>query len=125
MEILKGKDAGKQGLVSQVIRARHWILVKGLNVVRGRGLYFLQLGLPCCVSEPPPCWWGFSFGWTAGVWQHYSVWRVADEKHSTQFSRCFSVPWAGQGGQDCLPPKMGWEIPGGFINTWQGRGGQV
>ncbi|XP_019351136.1 large ribosomal subunit protein uL24m [Alligator mississippiensis] len=32
VEILKGKDAGKQGLVSQVIRARHWILVKGLNV---------------------------------------------------------------------------------------------
>ncbi|XP_025070167.1 39S ribosomal protein L24, mitochondrial isoform X2 [Alligator sinensis] len=32
VEILKGKDAGKQGLVTQVIQARHWIFVKGMNV---------------------------------------------------------------------------------------------
>uniref|UniRef100_A0A8C8VP83 Large ribosomal subunit protein uL24m n=1 Tax=Pelusios castaneus TaxID=367368 RepID=A0A8C8VP83_9SAUR len=31
VEILFGKDAGKQGLVNQVIRARNWVFVEGLN----------------------------------------------------------------------------------------------
>ncbi|XP_067832126.1 large ribosomal subunit protein uL24m [Heptranchias perlo] len=31
VEILKGKDAGKQGKVSQVIRARNWVILEGLN----------------------------------------------------------------------------------------------
>uniref|UniRef100_V9LA61 Large ribosomal subunit protein uL24m n=1 Tax=Callorhinchus milii TaxID=7868 RepID=V9LA61_CALMI len=31
VEILKGKDAGKQGKVSQVIGARNWVLVEGMN----------------------------------------------------------------------------------------------
>ncbi|XP_048476383.1 probable 39S ribosomal protein L24, mitochondrial [Rhincodon typus] len=31
VEILKGKDAGKQGKVSQVIRARNWVVLEGLN----------------------------------------------------------------------------------------------
>ncbi|XP_028649823.1 probable 39S ribosomal protein L24, mitochondrial [Erpetoichthys calabaricus] len=29
--ILSGKDAGKQGKVSQVIRARNWVIMEGLN----------------------------------------------------------------------------------------------
>lgn len=45
MEILIGKDAGKQGLVNQVIRARNWVFVEGLNTVReGRG----NLQSPVC-----------------------------------------------------------------------------
>ncbi|XP_060676819.1 large ribosomal subunit protein uL24m [Hemiscyllium ocellatum] len=31
VEILKGKDAGKQGKVNQVIRARNWVVLEGLN----------------------------------------------------------------------------------------------
>ncbi|CAM2108296.1 large ribosomal subunit protein uL24m [Caretta caretta] len=31
VEILIGKDAGKQGMVNQVIRARNWVFVEGLN----------------------------------------------------------------------------------------------
>ncbi|XP_069796548.1 large ribosomal subunit protein uL24m [Narcine bancroftii] len=31
VEILKGKDAGKQGKVIQVIRARNWVILEGLN----------------------------------------------------------------------------------------------
>ncbi|MBN3304374.1 large ribosomal subunit protein uL24m [Amia ocellicauda] len=32
VEVLAGKDSGKQGKVSQVIRARNWVLLEGLNV---------------------------------------------------------------------------------------------
>ncbi|KAI2519749.1 MRPL24 isoform 5, partial [Pan troglodytes] len=31
VEILEGKDAGKQGKVVQVIRQRNWVVVGGLN----------------------------------------------------------------------------------------------
>lgn len=31
VEVLSGKDAGKQGTVSQVIRARNWVLIENLN----------------------------------------------------------------------------------------------
>ncbi|XP_074837135.1 large ribosomal subunit protein uL24m [Carettochelys insculpta] len=31
VEILIGKDAGKQGVINQVIRARNWVFVEGLN----------------------------------------------------------------------------------------------
>uniref|UniRef100_UPI00398F4764 large ribosomal subunit protein uL24m n=1 Tax=Pristiophorus japonicus TaxID=55135 RepID=UPI00398F4764 len=31
VEILKGKDTGKLGKVSQVIRARNWVVLEGLN----------------------------------------------------------------------------------------------
>lgn len=33
MEILEGKDAGKQGKVVQVIRERNWVVLEGLNTV--------------------------------------------------------------------------------------------
>ncbi|XP_053134335.1 39S ribosomal protein L24, mitochondrial [Hemicordylus capensis] len=32
VQILAGKDVGKQGLVSQVIRQRNWVVLEGLNV---------------------------------------------------------------------------------------------
>ncbi|XP_061462908.1 large ribosomal subunit protein uL24m [Rhineura floridana] len=32
VQILTGKDVGKQGLVSQVIRERNWVVLQGLNV---------------------------------------------------------------------------------------------
>lgn len=31
--MLTGKDAGKQGMVTQVVRARNWVVVEGLNTV--------------------------------------------------------------------------------------------
>ncbi|KAM9294033.1 large ribosomal subunit protein uL24m [Gastrophryne carolinensis] len=31
VEVLAGRDAGKQGKVTQVIRARNWVVVEGLN----------------------------------------------------------------------------------------------
>ncbi|NXX99640.1 RM24 protein, partial [Centropus bengalensis] len=31
VQVLAGKDAGKQGLVTQVVRARNWVVVEGLN----------------------------------------------------------------------------------------------
>lgn len=31
MEILEGKDAGKQGKVVQVVRQRNWVVLEGLN----------------------------------------------------------------------------------------------
>ncbi|XP_072346721.1 large ribosomal subunit protein uL24m [Scyliorhinus torazame] len=31
VEILKGQDTGKQGKVTQVIRARNWVILEGLN----------------------------------------------------------------------------------------------
>ncbi|KAG8546804.1 hypothetical protein GDO81_029800 [Engystomops pustulosus] len=37
VEVLFGKDTGKQGKVSQVIRARNWVLVENLNTVRHCG----------------------------------------------------------------------------------------
>lgn len=37
VEILEGKDAGKQGRVVQVIRQRNWVVLEGLNTVRGVG----------------------------------------------------------------------------------------
>jgi large subunit ribosomal protein L24 len=33
VQIIRGKDAGKQGFVSAVIRQRNWVFVKGLNTV--------------------------------------------------------------------------------------------
>lgn len=32
--MLAGKDAGKQGTVTQVVQARNWVVVEGLNTVR-------------------------------------------------------------------------------------------
>ncbi|NWU96430.1 RM24 protein, partial [Upupa epops] len=31
VQVLVGKDAGKQGIVTQVVRARNWVVVEGLN----------------------------------------------------------------------------------------------
>lgn len=31
MEILVGKDKGKQGIVVEIIQERNWVLVEGLN----------------------------------------------------------------------------------------------
>ncbi|XP_058863530.1 large ribosomal subunit protein uL24m-like [Acipenser ruthenus] len=31
VEVLAGKDSGKQGKISQVIRARNWVILEGLN----------------------------------------------------------------------------------------------
>ncbi|XP_042641010.1 39S ribosomal protein L24, mitochondrial [Tyto alba] len=31
VQLLTGKDAGKQGMVTQVVRARNWVVVEGLN----------------------------------------------------------------------------------------------
>lgn len=31
VEILDGKDKGKQGIVCQVIQERNWVIVEGLN----------------------------------------------------------------------------------------------
>ncbi|NXY88946.1 RM24 protein, partial [Alcedo cyanopectus] len=31
VQVLAGKDAGKQGMVTQVVRARNWVVVEGLN----------------------------------------------------------------------------------------------
>ena len=33
VEILEGKDAGKQGKVVQVVRQRIWVVLEGLNTV--------------------------------------------------------------------------------------------
>lgn len=35
VEVLEGKDAGKQGKVVQVIRQRNWVVLEGLNTVSG------------------------------------------------------------------------------------------
>lgn len=50
VEILEGKDAGKQGRVVQVIRQRNWVVLEGLNTVRGVGR---GLGKPV---PPVPLW---------------------------------------------------------------------
>ncbi|KFO55354.1 hypothetical protein N302_02180 [Corvus brachyrhynchos] len=34
VQVLAGKDAGKQGTVTQVVQARNWVVVEGLNTVR-------------------------------------------------------------------------------------------
>lgn len=34
VEVMKGKDAGKQGLVNAIIKQRNWVYVDGLNCVR-------------------------------------------------------------------------------------------
>ncbi|NWV45790.1 RM24 protein, partial [Daphoenositta chrysoptera] len=34
VQLLAGKDAGKQGTVTQVVRARNWVVVEGLNTER-------------------------------------------------------------------------------------------
>ncbi len=44
VEIVKGKDAGKQGLVNAVIKQRNWVFVAGLNCVSCLG--WGGLGLP-------------------------------------------------------------------------------
>ncbi|XP_072702984.1 large ribosomal subunit protein uL24m [Ciconia boyciana] len=31
VQVMAGKDAGKQGMVTQVVRARNWVVVEGLN----------------------------------------------------------------------------------------------
>nr|XP_021139314.1 39S ribosomal protein L24, mitochondrial [Columba livia] len=31
VQVLVGKDTGKQGTVTQVVRARNWVVVEGLN----------------------------------------------------------------------------------------------
>ncbi len=41
---MKGKDAGKQGLVNAVIKQRNWVFVAGLNCVSCLG--WGGLGLP-------------------------------------------------------------------------------
>lgn len=37
VEVLEGKDAGKQGKVVQVIRQRNWVVLEGLNTVSEDG----------------------------------------------------------------------------------------
>lgn len=39
VEILSGKDQGKQGKVIQVLRCRNWVVVEGLNTVRTDVVY--------------------------------------------------------------------------------------
>lgn len=43
VEILSGKDKGKQGKVLQVFRHRNWVILAGLNTVRK--CYFLRRSL--------------------------------------------------------------------------------
>jgi hypothetical protein len=50
VEILAGKDAGKQGLVGRVIRRQNMVTVAGLNLVRS---LFKVLGL--CYSAVATC----------------------------------------------------------------------
>lgn len=38
VEILAGKDKGKQGKVIQVFRHRNWVILEGLNTVRKSNL---------------------------------------------------------------------------------------
>lgn len=40
MEILEGKDAGKQGKVVQVVRQRNWVVLEGLNTVSFEKSFF-------------------------------------------------------------------------------------
>lgn len=40
MEILSGKDKGKQGKVSQVIRRRNWVILEGLNTVGVKRVFY-------------------------------------------------------------------------------------
>lgn len=47
--MLAGKDAGKQGMVTQVVQARNWVAVEGLNTVR-----LEQGGLEEAVGSPWP-----------------------------------------------------------------------
>lgn len=46
VEILEGKDAGKQGRVVQVIRERNWVVLEGLNTVSEEGLRALRKPVP-------------------------------------------------------------------------------
>lgn len=54
--MLAGKDAGKQGLVTQVVQARNWVVVEGLNTVRleqgGLEEAVGRLWRPQAVSDP-------------------------------------------------------------------------
>lgn len=34
VQVLAGKDAGRKGMVTQVVKARNWVVVEGLNTVR-------------------------------------------------------------------------------------------
>lgn len=53
MEILEGKDAGKQGKVVQVIRQRNWVVVEGLNTV--------------------------SAEWCGGHWETCAIWTLSEQ----------------------------------------------
>lgn len=49
VEVLEGKDAGKQGKVVQVIRQRNWVVLEGLNTVSEDGaLRGAQEACPLC-----------------------------------------------------------------------------
>lgn len=46
VEILEGKDAGKQGKVVQVIRQRNWVVLEGLNTVSQEGMEMPRRPVP-------------------------------------------------------------------------------
>lgn len=60
VQVLTGKDAGRQGLVTQVVRARNWVVVEGLNTVRserggvGGGVTVLRGGHGTSLTPPSP-----------------------------------------------------------------------
>lgn len=55
VEVLEGKDAGKQGKVVQVIRQRNWVVLEGLNTVSGErwGLSGSPSPLALCAESSP------------------------------------------------------------------------
>ncbi|RLV87518.1 hypothetical protein DV515_00015651 [Chloebia gouldiae] len=57
VQVLAGKDAGKQGMVTQVVQARNWVVVEGLNTVRleqgGPWEVVGRLGSPRAIRDPP------------------------------------------------------------------------
>ncbi|KAJ7307602.1 hypothetical protein JRQ81_009638 [Phrynocephalus forsythii] len=53
VQVLKGKDAGKQGQVAHIVRPRNWVIVQGLNVhYRYIGRTATNPGV-CTPSEAP------------------------------------------------------------------------
>uniref|UniRef100_A0A672KQB2 Large ribosomal subunit protein uL24m n=1 Tax=Sinocyclocheilus grahami TaxID=75366 RepID=A0A672KQB2_SINGR len=50
VEILSGKDKGKQGKVAQVFRRRSWVILEGLNTVGVKLVRFLQLLFHCKIA---------------------------------------------------------------------------
>lgn len=48
VEILAGKDKGKQGKVIQVFRHRNWVILEGLNTVRKSYFFKRKLAVRFC-----------------------------------------------------------------------------